>query len=107
MADTFPGELRRNFHIGANQGEAAFDVGSLFVGGEFAKGLALTRAVKAADAAKYVELGLSPKVIAHLDMPYEGMGSHNIPRRFTFRKPIDRLTRPRWVPDQPLPKAVS
>jgi hypothetical protein len=56
MAETFPGELRRNFHIGANQGEAAFDVGSLFVGGEFAKGLALTRAVEAADAAKYAEL---------------------------------------------------
>nr|MEA2798017.1 hypothetical protein [Phenylobacterium sp.] len=108
MADTFPAELRRNFHIGANQGKAAFDVGSLFVGGEFAKGLALTRAVEAADAAKYAELGLNPKVIGHLDMPYEGMGHHSIvPRRFTFQRPIDGLTLPRWIPDRSLPKAVT
>ena len=108
MADTFPGELRRNFHIGANQGEAAFDLGSLFVGGEFAKGLALTHAVEAADAAKYAELGLNPKVIDYLDIPYEGMGHHSIaPRRFTFQKPVDGLTLPRWIPNEPLPKTVS
>jgi hypothetical protein len=107
MADTFPGELRRNFHVGANQGQAAFDAGSLFLGGEFAKGLSLTRAVEAADAAKYAELGLDPKVIDYLNMPYEHPGHHNIPRRFRFPEVIGGVPLPSRIAGQPLPELVS
>jgi hypothetical protein len=107
MANTFPGELRRTFHIGANQGQAAFDVGSLFLGGEFAKELSLTRAVEAADAAKYAELGLDPKVIDYLNMPYERPGHHNIPQRFRFPKAVGGIPLPSQIAGQPLPELVS
>jgi hypothetical protein len=107
MADTFPGELRRNFHIGANQGQAAFDVGSLFLGGEFSKGLSLTRAVEAAYAAKYAELGLDPKVIDYLNQPYERPGHHNIPQRFKFPEAVGGIPLPSRIAGQPLPGLVS
>jgi len=56
MATTFPGELRRNFDIGQNQGELAFNVGSFAVGGPFAKGVgAIADVRKGATAAKYVK----------------------------------------------------
>jgi hypothetical protein len=107
MADTLPGEVRRDLHIGANDGEAAFDVGSLFVGGEFAKGLSLTRAVKAADTAKYLELGLSPEAIEYLNTPYEGMGHHNIARRFRFPEALGPMPLPDSIAGKPLPKVLS
>jgi hypothetical protein len=107
MADTLPGEVRRDFHIGANDGEAAFDVGSLFVGGEFAQGLSLTAATKAADTARYLKLGLSPEAIAYLNEPYVGMGHHNVPRRFRFAEAIGPMPLPDSIAGKPLPKALS
>ncbi|HKP78982.1 MAG TPA: hypothetical protein VJU34_07635 [Phenylobacterium sp.] len=84
VAPTFAGELRRNFDIGQNQGELAFDVGSLFFGGPGAKLVeGVSRAANLGNDAKYLVQGLSPKVAAYLAEPYpaSGMGSHNIPRR--------------------------
>jgi hypothetical protein len=81
-ASTFSGELRRNFGIGQNQGELAFDVGSLAVGGPLAKGVGKLGAVsKGGSAAKYLDQGFRPEVAAHLAAPYEGMGHHFGPRR--------------------------
>lgn len=82
VAITFPGELRRNFGIGQNQGELAFDVGSFAVGGPFAKGVGrLAELRKAATPAKYLGQGFSPDVAAHLAEPYKGRGHHFGPRR--------------------------
>ena len=83
MATTFPGELRRNFDIGQNQGELAFNVGSFAVGGPFAKGVgAIADVRKGATAAKYLGQGFSPEVAAHLAEPYDGLGHHFGPQRW-------------------------
>lgn len=82
-APTFEGELRRNFDIGQNQGELAFDVGSLFVGGPAAKAVkGLERVSNVGNVGRYVAQGFSPKAAAHLAEPYpsSGMGHHFIPR---------------------------
>lgn len=82
-APTFSGEIRRNFDIGQNQGELAFDVGSLAVGGPLAKTVGkLGGATKAASAEKYMAQGFSPGGAAYLALPYKGKGHHVIPRRY-------------------------
>lgn len=83
-APTFAGELRRAFEIGQNQGEFAFDVGSMVVGGPAAKAMkGLGRASNVGNVEKYAGQGFSPRAAAHLAKPYprSNMGSHFIPRR--------------------------
>ena len=83
VAPTFRGELRRNFDIGKNQGEALFDVGSLVVGGPAAKAVkGLSRAGNVGNDAKYLAQGLSPRAAAHLAKPYpaSNMAHHFIAR---------------------------
>lgn len=83
-ATTTAEELQRRFAIGANQGESAFDVGTLAVGGPGAKvvGRAADAAtVKAVTARKYIDQGFPPRLAEHLAAPYAGMGHHNLPRR--------------------------
>ena len=101
VAPTFGGELRRSFGIGENQGELAFDVGSLAVGGPLAKGMRELGAVsKAASAEKYLVQGFSPAGAAYLaDLyPSSGMGHHFIPRRYKL---------PSMLGGEPLPRAYS
>ncbi len=84
VAPTFEGELRRNFNIGQNQGELAFDIGSVFVGGPAAKAVkGLERVSNVGNVERYIAQGFSPKAAAHLAEPYPewGMGHHFIPRR--------------------------
>jgi hypothetical protein len=100
-AATFEGELRRNFEIGENQGEVAFDVGSLVVGGPAAKMVkGLPRVSNVGNVDRYLAQGFSPKAAAHLAKPYpmSNMGSHFIPRR-------TRL--PEFLGGGPLPKSYS
>lgn len=82
-ASTLGGELQRNFAIGKNQGELAFDVGSLMVGGPAAKAASKLGAANraAVGAEKFVAQGFSPSGAAYLAKPYVGMGHHNFPRR--------------------------
>jgi hypothetical protein len=109
-ADTFWGEAARNFNIGLNLGEAAFDVGSLLVGGAEGKALAklgtiskgagaaakgagavskearaalkeTAAARRRAEIARYLDRGYPEKVAEHFAEPYKGMGSHFLPRR--------------------------
>ena len=83
-APTLEGELRRNFDIGQNQGELAFDVGSLVVGGPAAKGLkGLERVSNVGNVDKYLAQGFAPRAATHLAEPYpsQGMGHHFAPRR--------------------------
>ncbi len=86
VADTFSGELRRNYNIGRNQGEAVVEVGSLAVGGPLAKTAGkIGVASKMATPEKYLAQGFSPKAAAYLAEPYEGMGHHFVPRRVDNR----------------------
>jgi hypothetical protein len=83
IADTLPGELQRRFGIGANQGETAFNVGSLLFGGEIAKGLegiAVARELPRVE--KYVRAN-APDLAEYMLEPYprEGMGAHYVPRK--------------------------
>lgn len=84
VAPTFEGELRRNFNIGQNQGELAFDVGSIFIGGPAAKAVnGLERISNVGNVERYLAQGFSPRAAAHLAEPYpeRGMGHHFIPKR--------------------------
>lgn len=80
-APTFSGELRRNFEIGKNQGEVAFDIGSLVIGGPAAKATKFLVPAKVSTAEKYLAQGFSPRAAAYLATPYEGMGHHFAGRR--------------------------
>lgn len=83
MANTFTGELKRKFGIGANDGEVLFDVGSLAVGGEIAKGLegiAVARELPAVE--RYVRANFEPDLAEYMLEPYprKGMGAHYVAR---------------------------
>jgi len=100
-APTFEGELRRNFEIGQNQGELAFDVGSLVVGGPAAKMVkGLPRLSNVGNVDRYLAQGFSPRAAAHLAKPYpaSNMGSHFIPRDTKL---------PDVLSGGPLPKSYS
>ncbi|MDP3854232.1 hypothetical protein [Phenylobacterium sp.] len=98
-APTFSGEIRRNFDIGQNQGELAFDVGSLAVGGPFPKAVGRLGAVpKATTAEKYLAQGFSPAGAAYLALPYKGMGHHVIRRSYRL---------PQSLGGGPLPRTLT
>lgn len=102
-ASTFGGELRRNFDIGQNQGEAAFDVGSWALGGPLAKGARELGVVsKAARAEKYLP-HFSPAGAAYLAEPYpaSGWGHHFIPRSYEFPSMFGGGSLPRAYSDGP------
>lgn len=100
-APTLESELRRNFDIGQNQGELAFDVGSLAMGGPAAKVVkGLPRLSNVGNVEKYLAQGFSPGAAAHLAKPYprSNMGSHFIPRDTKL---------PDFLGGGPLPKSYS
>jgi hypothetical protein len=102
VAPTFVGELHRNFDIGQNQGELAFNVGSLAVGGPLAKGIEEFGAVsRIANAEKYLAQGASPELAAYLAEPYKGMGHHFGPRRLglpeDFSESVFNVLKPREI----------
>lgn len=102
VAPTFEQELRRNFEIGQNQGELAFNVGSVMVGGPAAKAIGgLGGVSNVGNAGKYVAQGFHPKVAAHLANPYpaSAMGSHYIPRDYTLPPLLGGGPLPRWYSD--------
>lgn len=97
---TLGGELRRNFNIGMNQGELAFDVGSLVVGGPLAKGVKEAGLLsKAKSYDKLISHGKSPAFADYFSEPYVGAGHHAIvPQRFTFPKVLGGGSLPKkWL----------
>ena len=97
---TLGGELRRNFNIGMNQGELAFDVGSLVVGGPLAKGVKEAGLLsKAKSYDKLIAQGKSPAFADYFSEPYVGAGHHAIvPQRFTFPKVLGGGSLPKkWL----------
>ncbi len=83
VADTFRGEVDRQFGIGLNQGGLLFDAATLPVGGAAIKGLSrmgtAARGLKTVD--HYVAKGVPPSIAAYFVEPYIGMGHHYLPRR--------------------------
>jgi hypothetical protein len=95
MANTFGGEMARNFNLGANQGELGWDMGSLLFAGAGSKVLrGLGATAEASGPAKFVGQGLSPEKAEYLAAPYEGRGHHYFPQN-AF-KPIQL---PQWLSD--------
>lgn len=98
-APTFGGELQRNFDIAENQGDLAFNVGSLWFGGPAARSVeGLVGVSNIGNTAKYLAQGFGLKGATRLAEPYpkSGMGSHFLARR-------TRL--PKWLGGGPLPKS--
>ncbi len=100
VAETFRGEMDRQFGIGLNQGELLFDAGSVLAGGVGAKGLSgmgkSARGLKTVE--HYVARGVPPSTAAYFVQPYKGMGHHYLPRR-------TRL--PELLGGGPIPPAIS
>jgi len=93
MANTFGGEMARNFNVGSNQGELGWDVGTSLLGSGLApKALRLLDvAGEAGGSARFVGQGFTPAKADYLALPYKGMGHHLVPRNAW--KPI-RLPQP-------------
>lgn len=88
VAPTFKGELQRRLEIGMNQGELAFEVGSLAFGGPLAKSTKVFGAVGASPIEKYLAQGFTKAQAAHLAKPYpkRNMGHHAVARRWGLPK---------------------
>jgi hypothetical protein len=81
MANTFGGEMARNFNLGANQGELGWDMASLLFGGAASKALrGIGPMAEASGPAKFIAQGFSPAQADYLAAPYEGMGHHFVQR---------------------------
>jgi hypothetical protein len=89
IAPTLVDQVRRNFQVGQNVGEAGFDLGTLWDGGELIRGAeAANAASDAAKAAEYLRPGAPPRLVAYLGEPYDGTGAHFVPRRAKFPKAV-------------------
>lgn len=104
VAPTATGEFRRQLDIGMNQGELAFDVASMAVGGPLAKGVkGLGHLSKASGPSKYVAQGFGPEDAAYLAEPYptRNLGHHFVPRSVglppTFTESVFNVLKPHGI----------
>ena len=107
IAPTFGAELSRNFKIGQNQGELAFDVGSLWFGGPAAKTVkGIAEISNIGNVERYAAEGFRPLAVARLTEPYpvSGMGSHFIPRDTKLPKFLGGGALPKSYMDGPVNK---
>jgi hypothetical protein len=88
-AKTFAGELERNFKIGQNQGELAFNVASAARGGPIIDTIAAAaRVKKTVTAAQLAAKGYDPRLIDYFNEPYTGRGHHSPGIRFGLPKSV-------------------
>jgi hypothetical protein len=102
ITDTLWDEMRHEFGVGANVGEAGANVVATLAGGEIAEGLRGIEAVeatKAAKVAKYLDQGVSPAQAERLALPYEGQGHHFMPRATEYPFTDRKITG--WLMDNP------
>ncbi len=107
VAPSFRAELGRNFDIGQNQGELAFNVGSLVVGGPAAKTVKGVAGVSnIGNVERYVLQGFGPRAAARLSEPYpaSGMGSHFVARDTRLPKFLGGGRLPKSYLDSPFNK---
>lgn len=113
-AETFAGELARNFGIGMNQGELGFDIATIPLGGAGAKAASKLGAVarmaglaEKAGPAKYIKQGFTPAQAARLAESNVGMGDHAyFARRFRVPEKLGPIPLPKQIARKPLPKAI-
>jgi hypothetical protein len=98
VAGTLWDEVRHEFGVGANVGEAGANVAATLAGGEVIQGLRgieAVEALRAAKVAKYVDQGFSTAQAEYLASPYVGTGHHFMPQAteypLTNRKITGRL----------------
>lgn len=102
-ATTTLGEWNRNFQIGMNNGELAFDILSIPFGGAEVKALAAaSRMTKAARYEKYLAEGYSPRLAAYFSEKYKGMGHHTLPRRTRLPEVLGGGAVPSVILDSPV-----
>jgi hypothetical protein len=105
LAGSLDDVVKHQYRHGLNFGEAATNVAGLFAGGEVVQGLRAAdafEATRAANVAKFVKQGASPKLAEHLAQRYEGMGHHSvISRRFA-----KKVNLPPWLIDSPINLSV-
>lgn len=93
---TLAGEFWRGAEVGMNNGELAFDAGSMLVGGQFVRGAAgLGRFAKAPTPKELAFRAANPDFDARLDELYAGMSHHIVGRKQKM---------PAWLGGQPYPR---
>jgi hypothetical protein len=76
-ANTFTGEMKRNFVLGENQGELGWGIGSSLFGAAALKALPTLGAVAdTGGAAKFLDQGFGAAQADYLAEPYVGVGHH-------------------------------
>ena len=102
-APTLPGEARRNFNIGRNQGEVFVEGVGWLVGAGELKAAARIGALSKADlVAKYRGQGFSEAKAAHLAEPYTRKGHHSVnAERARLPELLGGGRYPRWALDNP------
>jgi hypothetical protein len=93
-APTFSKELERQAAIGRKRGEHKSTVGSYFLGGLGAKGIAGIGMAKPLTALDYAQAGYRPRQIADLESLYVRPGHHAVSRKSTEGWP-------EWIRDDP------
>jgi hypothetical protein len=102
-AKTIADEFNRNFKIGMNQGEVAFDLGSMAIGAPELKGLgALGKYSEAAEEARFLAKGYSPRFAKYLSQPYDGIGHHALAQRTKLPAFLGGGPAPRAIVDHPM-----
>ena len=89
------------FQHGLNFGEGVTNVAGMFAGGELVQGLRAANAfeaTRAANIAKLVNQGVSPKLAEYLSQRYQGMGHHSL----ISRRLADKVNLPDWLVDSPI-----
>lgn len=76
QAPTLAGEMQRNFNIGLNQGDAAFQVGSMVVPAGAVAKAAKFSSLRNVGPAKYIAQGFDPENATKLARIYGGRGHH-------------------------------
>lgn len=100
QSDTFTGELERQARLGLDDGQLAFDLGSLLYGGLEARGV--LGLGKLAGREKYISWGLRPGAADYFATRYTGIGHHVIQKNSTLPKILGGGPYPNWLVESPL-----
>jgi len=98
------GEAYRNGErVAENDGELAFNVGTIPVGGELGATVeGMKYAAEAGDVGKYLEAGFDLKSAQRLAKPYKGMAHHAWARKRALPRMLGGGLMPDWLSESPL-----
>jgi len=111
MSGSLQDVVRHQFSAGENLGETATNIVGTLAGGEVLGGLRAAstfEATRAANIAKFIKQGASPKLAEYLAEPYVGMGHHAVaPRRVKIPESILGIPVNEAWAGQRLPRSLS